>query len=793
MTERPGYILRVEDGAVDASRFADAVAEGRRLLESGRAEEAGDKLRRALEMWRGPALAAFEFEDFAVPEINRLNELKLSALEARIAADLDCGRLSVVIPDLERLTEEHPLRERVWGSLMLALYRDGRQADALRAFQVARRRLGEELGIEPSADLIELEDRILRQDPTLEPNSRTLHQRAGNLPIEMTSFVGRDDDVHAIQELVASSRLVTLLGVGGVGKTRLAIWVARTVADRFPDGAWLVDLSSVSDPDHVPALVSSVLGSDPNEDPSQSLRDKDMLLILDNCEAVVDGAAVLAEEVLVGSPAVTIIATSREPLEARGEVLWRLNPLEVPDDSGRMAPAELARVESVRLFTERATAADPSFELGSVRADDVARICRLLEGVPLAIELAAARVRHMTLPEIDAGLDDRFALLVGGTRTMPRRHRALEAAIEWSHEQLDPAERELFDRLGVFSLEFPLAAAEVVCSGDGIGADEIRDLLGHLTDKSLVMREERDGRTWYRLLDTLGQYAFDHIAFRHLHHHARGFVVGIAQRTDPRLRGSEQEMWSVLLSGDREIAGAALEVAANSFREDEGAFLAGVAAARATRSGRIGFLGGMTPDAPDTEIEEDLGWAYPIREIMSRFRNGFRAGATFTDPKVVVDEVYLTESVDMVAAFRSPALGREAATDLYARGADVVLHAASRSGARIFEAARRASEDTGEYRWGIGVDRDEYLIQSDSLRPHVLSSVVKQVPATVYTQIKSAVLSGGDSAAPSFDLANEGVRLATAGEHLDPFWEELAEVREQIIVGSIEVASHGAQ
>ncbi|MFQ5968572.1 MAG: BMP family ABC transporter substrate-binding protein, partial [Acidimicrobiia bacterium] len=624
------------------------------------------------------------------------------------------------------------------------------------------------------------------------PPLSTMSDTPHNLPAEVNSFVGREREVEEIRSLLASSRLVTLLGIGGVGKSRLAVRAARLLTDTFRDGTWLVDLSGVSDPAHVAAAVGSIWDLPPEQDGSVQalcsfLRDQQLLIVLDNCEAVVEGTALLAEELLAAVSELRILATSREPLESQGEVLWRVAPLELPSElHTELSVDDLVAFAAVRLFHDRASSVVPGFQLDRESAVRAARICGLLDGVPLAIELAAARVRNMTLTEIEAGLDDRFALLVGGARATPSRHRALEATIDWSYELLDPQEQELFGRLGVFRRSFPLAGAEVVCGGEGIDDAEVRDVLGRLVDKSLLIREERDGQTWYELLDSLRRYAHEKIARGYAPLNERGFLLRLAQRTDPRLRGPEDRMWSVLLEGERHAVRTALELAANSWRDDQGSFLAGVAAASVTRTGRLGFLGGMSP-------EPRGGWLatnkhLPVREVMARFRNGFVAGARHVDPNLEVHETYLTEQDDIVSAFEDPSHGREAASELYSKGCDVVLHAAGQSGNRIFEAARRMSEDTDTHRWGIGADYDEYLIQPDQLKPHVLTSVVKQVPIDVLLEIKNAVMSGDPQQAPQFDLSNEGVRLSTSGGHLEGVAATLEDLQEQIMSGEIDVS-----
>jgi hypothetical protein len=461
-----------------------------------------------------------------------------------------------------------------------------------------------------------------------------------------------------------------------------------------------------------------------------------------------------------------------------------VNPLALPEEPLESHSLdELTAYPAIRLFGDRAASLVPGFRLDGQSAVRVARICRLLDGLPLAIELAAARVPNMTLGEIEAGLDDRFALLVGGARTSPRRHQALEATMDWSYELLSPTEQEFFGRLGVFQYGFPHKAAQVVCGGEGVDDAEVRDILGRLVDKSLVNHEERGGTSWYELLDSLRRYAYERIAQGHARLMFRGFMVHLAHLTDPHLRGPTDRMWSVLLDGDRDGVRAALELAFTGFREDEGAFLAGAAAASLTRTGRIGFLGGVNPQPPDGYAPTGKGLS--IRDVIARFRDGFVAGVGQIDPGVDIVELFLTEREDWVAAFHDRSHGREAAGTLFSSGCDIVAHAAGESGRRVFEAAQCRSEETGRHCWGVGADYDEYLTQPEPFRPHVLTSVVKQVPIDVFAEIKRAILRGEPDRAPELGLETQGIRLSTSGGHLDPLAPSLRELRQRIISGDL--------
>lgn len=348
------------------------------------------------------------------------------------------------------------------------------------------------------------------------PAPRTLTTLPNNLPVRLTSFVGRDEDVDAVREAIRRSRLVTLVGAGGSGKTRLALAVAAEEAISHHDGTWFVDLSGLSDPALVPRAVAQVLEIRERVDApvldtlSAALGPRSLLIVLDNCEHVVESCAVLADRLVSSCPDVRVLATSREPLGVPGEVTWPVAPLAVPRDGG--SASELERYPSTQLFCERARAAKPSFAVDERSAPLVARICRHLDGLPLAIELAAARTRALGLDELAARIEDRFRLLGGTSRTVADRQRTLEAAVDWSYALLDSSERTLFGRLSVFAGGFTLHDAERVCA---LEADlDVVDVLTRLVDKSLVVVEEHGGGTRYRLLETLRHYARDRLAER---------------------------------------------------------------------------------------------------------------------------------------------------------------------------------------------------------------------------------------------------------------------------------------
>jgi predicted ATPase/DNA-binding SARP family transcriptional activator len=509
VTAGGGYVIRVEDGELDRDRFERLVQEGVEAISRGDWELACGRLREALSLWRGPPLSDFRYDSFAQAEIARLEELHVGAIERRIEAELALGRDAQVIGDLERLVREHPYRERLRGQLMLALYRTGRQADALAAYQAARRTLVEELGIEPSAELRELEQEILRHDPSLStpaPQPRPL--AAGHLPVPATPFLGRARELTDVTALLraADRRLLTLTGAGGSGKTRLALRVAETCAAAYRDGTWFVGFADITDPELIAPTICQTLGlaEQPDLTPAQRLdgylRDRELLFVLDNLEQLTTGVGVLGE-LLAGCPGVRMLVTSREPLHLAGEQQYEVPVLE-PEDA-------------VELFTTRGKAVKPSIDIDPELARS---ICERVDYLALAIELAAARTKALAPGEILTRLDTRLPLLTGGPRDAPRRQQTLKATIDWSYELLDDDQRRLFARLAVFTGGCALAAAEAVCGAE-------LDTLHALVDRSLL---RTDGQRYW-MLPTLREYALQRLEqtgevedLRRLH--ARWFV-----------------------------------------------------------------------------------------------------------------------------------------------------------------------------------------------------------------------------------------------------------------------------
>lgn len=524
VTESSGYRLDIAPDELDAARFEELVTRGSDALARGTAEEAAMALREALGLWRGPALVDVAYAPFAQAEIRRLEELRAHAIEERIEADLALGRHADVVAELEGLVAAHPLRERLRCHLALALYRSGRQPEALGALRAARRILVEEHGLDPGTALEELEAAILSRDASLDVPSRPSAPVAStaptNLPIPRTSFVGREDELSLVADLIGGpGRLVTLTGPGGCGKTRLAVEAARSMLGRFPDGTWLVKLGPLSDPALVPRAVAAAMGNpeEPRSDLeaalASSIADGLVLLVLDNIEHVAEAAARIAHTVLSACAHVRVLATGREPLGLDGETLVNVPSLSVPASSVAAPDEALRSSEAVRLFVDRARSRWPGFELERRNVGAVTTIVRRLDGIPLAIELAAANLGTMTEDVLAERIDDRFALLVAGDRTAHPRQRTLRALVDWSHDLLDDSERVLLRRIGVFADAFTLEGAEAVCGWDPIERHEVIPLLSRLVRASLVSVATRDrGRPRYRMLETIREYARELLA-----------------------------------------------------------------------------------------------------------------------------------------------------------------------------------------------------------------------------------------------------------------------------------------
>lgn len=731
-TEHNGYSLRLEDGdSVDAFQFEELVERGEKLATED-PEEAASQLSQALELWRGPPLGGVEAGATMSAEATRLDELRLHATEARIEAELALGRHRGLVAELEGLVQRHPLRERLRAQLMMALYRSGRQADALRAYAEAKQQLGEELGLEPSPELASLEERILLQDPTLDlaavapptpdlpagavtflfaaddervpdpirhsvesnhgfvfrdadiqvgaafvsapaalsaalsagitaarnhpegglhialhtgtafpqdgdyagpavertvsllevahpgqvlmssttadlsrdtlgggvgladigsyligsagraenvyqllhedlptefPSLAATRETATNLPAAISSFVGRAAELDEVEALLEDSRLVTLVGAGGAGKTRLALETAGRVIDGYPDGVWLVELATITLPDLFAATVARALGirSQPAVPTIDTvlghLRHRRLLLMLDNCEHLVEAASSFSARALRECPELTILATSRERLAVDGETMWTIPPLTMPDTS--MSPESLMETDAIRLLADRGAQARPGFHLDAASTVAAVDICRRLDGLPLAIELAAARLRVLSVEELARLLDDRFELLTGGARSADPRHQTLRAAVDWSYELLSDGERCLFRGLSVFVGGLEVAGAAAVAAPES-SITEVIETLQRLADKSLLVAEPAgEGDSRFRLLETLRRYGYERLVDegeenRVLHRHA-AYFLDLAETARDRVRGPDQQLWFRRLEAEHDNMSKALE------------------------------------------------------------------------------------------------------------------------------------------------------------------------------------------------------------------------------------------
>jgi predicted ATPase/DNA-binding SARP family transcriptional activator len=570
VTRPGGYAIDVEREQVDAHRFERVVRHVSRSATPDRTQmsETLDELESALELWRGDALADVTGEAFAIGEAARLEELRLVAIELRNDLLLRLGQHHELVGELVMLVRDHPLRERFHEQLLTALYRSGRQADALRAYERARMQLIEELGVEPGPALRDLEGRILAHDPTLSwippagdattaaatgdvseatpiaiAPARPVTRPSATIPVPVTLMVGREIELSRIDQLLGRSRIVTLTGPAGAGKSRLALEVA---AVRSNGGdVWFVDLASVDDKDLVAATVASALaipvapGDDAVSAVATSLVSSTGLLVLDTCEHVVGAAAALVGRVLRQARDVTVLATSRRPLGITGEIAWPVPPLALAPPSAASLD-EAAGYPAIELFVERATAVRPDFELTDANAGDIAAICLAVDGLPLAIELAAARADVLAPQAIRARLMNRFELLVDGSSDVAARQQTLRAALDWSAELLDENQRTFFARLGVAAGTFDLDAAASITQ---TGVDRALSDLTSLVRQSMVAVVGDDR---YRLLDTLRAYALERLddldadatRDRHADYH-----VNLAERAERGIQGGDQLEW----------------------------------------------------------------------------------------------------------------------------------------------------------------------------------------------------------------------------------------------------------
>ncbi|SEG73098.1 Predicted ATPase [Nonomuraea solani] len=559
-----GYRLAVAPEAVDVSRFERLIAQARAVEPAERAEV----LRSALALWRGTAMADIALRDSEAFDVAvaRLDELYVAALGDRVDADIRLGRGSDLLSELTELVATYPLREGFVAALMRALAEAGRGPEALTAYQRTRELLAEELGTDPSAELSALHTALLRG----ELGERAENRRT-NLRAELTSYVGEDDDIATVAGLAIKHRLVTLTGAGGSGKTRLATETARTMLAELPDGAWLIELASVrAGGDLAQAALAAIglrdqgvlgggRGGESMDQLIAAVRERAILLILDNCEHMIEAAAEFADRLLGECRRLRILATSREPLGITGEVLWQVEPLPLPAKGAD--PAEIGSSPAVRLLRDRADRVRKDIGSDAHTLTVMAGICRALDGMPLAIELAAARLRTMSIDQLARRLDDRFRLLTSGSRTALPRHKTLRAVVDWSWDLLTEAERSVLRRLSVFSGGASLEAAERVCGDEFPDGEQTLDVLTALIEKSLLLADDEDTPR-YRMLDIIREYAAHRLdeageteSVRRAH---LAYFTELAETAEPHLRRTEQLEWLAILDAEHDNISAAL-------------------------------------------------------------------------------------------------------------------------------------------------------------------------------------------------------------------------------------------
>jgi len=555
---------------LDLGRFKGLIAEARQLIAEGALHLASAKFREALGLWRGRALADFASHAFAVSEIDRLTELRLCAMEDRIEVDLALGRHADLAGELEKLVAEHPLRERLRGQLMLALYRSGRQAEASEVYQQTRELLVDQLGMEPGADLQQLLKRILNQDPALDVKTRA-NRLASKLPRFANAFVGRGREIDQLAQGLEASSMVTLTGPGGNGKTRLAVELSMKLAEHYPDGVVFVDLAPLNDESLIAGTIARALElrddgvRSPMEVIVACLNDKSVLLILDNCEHVLATAAATANAMLSQCRDLTILATSREALGVQGEAVWVVPSLPTRSKESSVRKGNLDDGDSVELFRVRAEAAGSrSIVWDDAAIADAIRICHRLDGSPLAIELVAPRLRVMPLSDLLAGLDRQFGLLTTGARTDSPRHFSLEATVDWSYRLLSSSEQLLFARLAAFSGGFAPDAAEEVCADEDLPRRDVMPTLFSLVEKSLVrLSPSNRGAARYTMLESIREFSVNKqqaspvAGTVHLRH-ARYFAA-LALPTEATVKSRRQVEWLARLEEEHDNFRTAIE------------------------------------------------------------------------------------------------------------------------------------------------------------------------------------------------------------------------------------------
>ena len=562
------------DCEIDTELFKAHIEAAYAFMQSEQPSNALMEFDKALELRRGELLNEDLYEDWAMEPRASFEELYRVALESMAECHSQLHQYRRALEHCEQALQLDPLKESLYQSKMRYHYYAGEPHQALQTYQQCSEILDRELGLKPSEETLELYESLKNHSVTLPPKNIP-----NNLPFQLTSFIGRKDVITELSEQLTQARLITLTGVGGTGKTRLAIQIGSDLIQSFEDGVWFVGLGDIDTAGYVEKHVASTLGL--QEAPGQPLieslknylQNKQLLLILDNCEHLIDASAKLIETLLVVSTDLKVIATSREVLGVAGELVRVLQPLSMPDINIAANSRELREYEAVSLFIERLLPQQPEFILNDENAPIIAEICQRLDGIPLAIELAAAQANLLSPKEILTRLSDRFQLLTKGSRTALPHHQTLQAAVDWSYDLINEREKMLLHRVSIFGSSFSLEAAESICAGEGLEQADVYTLMRDLIDKSLVYVDRQTDEIRYRLLETIREYALKRLAesgdedrLRSAH---RSFYLGLAEEAEPHLKRADQVIWFERLELEAEHIRAALGYSLQENQIDE--------------------------------------------------------------------------------------------------------------------------------------------------------------------------------------------------------------------------------
>ena len=543
-TTHGGYQLMLDRDDVDADLFESLTSQAAGLLTTD-PERSASLAEQALLLFSGPPYADADDAEFAQPEIRRLTEARRSAEETRAGALVESGRTAEAIPLLQGLLEQFPLSEGLWSALMIALYREDRHGEALRTYQRAREQLGDELGIEPSQELQELEEQMLLHDPSLARDTSTLF----NVPSSIADLIGREGELEDLHQILGASRLVSIVGVGGAGKTRLAIEIGHRIQPRFRDGAWFIDLTALRSGDDLFGAILEAAQLSVVDDALETservvlayLSTRTSLLIVDNCEHLVDEVAGMITTILARCGHVRILTTGRMALDVPGEYVYAIPTLELPQTD---TPTwdDLLSVSACAMFIDRVQRGGAQIRPTNESATIVAEVCRQLEGLPLALELAAPRVRTMGLAQLASDIGE-LSNTLGSQRVPDERHQTIGAMIEWSHDLLTVPEQLLFDRLAVFIGGFDVEAAERVCGDDLLDANDIAGVLISLVEQSMIERMP-DDMIRFRILEPFRLFAVEHLEERGelaetMNRHA-SYMLDLTREAELRRRSREE-------------------------------------------------------------------------------------------------------------------------------------------------------------------------------------------------------------------------------------------------------------